>query len=57
MQLRHDAGERSIYAGAVNRDHVHVLVSTPPNLSVSRAVQFLKGKSSHRLLSEFKAAL
>jgi len=42
-----------IYAGSVNRDHVHMLIGIPPNLSVSRAVQFLKGKSSHRLLTEF----
>nr|WP_245271812.1 transposase [Mesorhizobium sp. LNJC391B00] len=28
-------------------------VSIPPNLSVSRAVQHLKGRSSHKLLSEF----
>ena len=47
--------EMTIYAGAINRDHVHVLVSIPPQVSVSRAVQFLKGKSSHRLLSEFGA--
>ena len=47
--------EMTIYAGAINRDHVHVLVSIPPQVSVSRAVQFLKGKSSHRLLSEFAA--
>lgn len=37
----------------INRDHVHMLVSIPPNLSVSRAVQHLKGRSSHKLLSEF----
>ncbi len=43
----------TIYAGAINRDHVHLLISIPPNVSVSRAVQFLKGKSSHRLLSEY----
>ena len=47
--------EMRIYAGAINRDHVHLLVSIPPNVSASRAVQFLKGKSSHRLLSEFGA--
>ena len=46
--------EMHIYAGAVNRDHVHMLVGIPPNLSVSRAVQFLKGNSSHRLLNEFQ---
>jgi putative transposase len=33
-----------IHAGSINRDHVHVLLSIPPNLSVSRAVQHLKGK-------------
>ena len=49
--------EMTIYAGAINRDHVHMLVSIPPNVSVSRAVQFLKGKSSHRLLSEFGALI
>ena len=30
-----------------------MLVSIPPSLSVSRAVQYLKGRSSHKLLSEF----
>jgi putative transposase len=40
--------EMSIHARAINRDHVHLLLSIPPHLSVSRAVQYLKGKSSHR---------
>ena len=47
--------EMIIYAGSINRDHVHILIGIPPQLSVSRAVQYLKGKSSHRLLSEYKA--
>jgi putative transposase len=47
--------EMTIYAGTVNRNHVHLLVSIPPQISVSRAVQFLKGKSSHRLLTEYEA--
>ena len=47
--------EMTIYAGAINRDHVHLLVSIPPQVSVSRAVQFLKGKSPDRPLSEFTA--
>jgi len=41
-----------VHAGSINRDHVHMLVDSP-SLSVSRAVQHLKGRSSHRLLSEF----
>jgi putative transposase len=47
--------EMIIYAGSVNRDHIHLLIGIPPQLSVSRAVQFLKGKSSHKLLSEYSA--
>jgi putative transposase len=45
--------EMVIYAGSINRDHVHMLIGIPPQISVSRAVQYLKGKSSHKLLSEF----
>ena len=47
--------EMVIYAGSINRDHVHMLIGIPPQLSVSKAVQFLKGKSSHRLLTEYAA--
>ena len=47
--------EMIIYAGSINRDYVHMLIGIPPQISVSRAVQYLKGKSSHRLLSEYKA--
>lgn len=49
------AHEMVIHAGSVNRDHVHLLISIPPRLSVSKAVQQLKGRSSHKLLSEFEA--
>ena len=45
--------EMTIYAGSINRDHVHMLIGIPPHISVSRAVQYLKGKSSHKLLAEF----
>jgi putative transposase len=49
------AHEMTIYAGSINRDHVHMLIGIPPQLSVSRAVQYLKGKSSHKLLSEYQS--
>lgn len=49
------SNEMTIYARAIKRDHVQMLISIPPQLSVSRAVQFLKGKSSHKLLSEYQA--
>jgi len=46
--------EMIIHAGAINRDHVHMFISIPPNLSISKAVQYLKGKSSYKLLAEYK---
>ena len=49
------AHEMVVHAGSINRDHVHLLLSIPPSLSVSRAVQYLKGRSSHKLLSESQA--
>ncbi len=51
--MRVQSLEMPIYARAINRDHVHLLIGIPPNVSGSRAVQHLKGKSSYKLLSEF----
>ena len=42
-----------ILEGAVSRDHVHILVSCPPNLSPSKLMQYVKGKSSRKLMMEF----
>jgi putative transposase len=41
-----------IVKGNVSRDHVHLLVSAPPTLSVSRLVQRMKGLTSRKLLME-----
>ena len=43
-----------ILRGHISKDHVHLFVSVPPHISVSKLVQQLKGKSSRKLLSEFK---
>lgn len=43
-----------IIKGHVSKDHVHLLVSVPPHLSVSRLMQQLKGKSSYKLLHEYR---
>ena len=37
--------EMTIYAVSINRDHLHMLIGIAPNLSVSRAVQYLKGQA------------
>ena len=44
-----------ILAGNVRLDHVHLLVSYPPNLYISKLVQKLKGVSSRRLLQTNKS--
>ena len=43
-----------ILKGHVSKDHVHLLVSVPPQLSVSTLTQYLKGKTSRKLLQEDK---
>ena len=40
----------NIIRGHVSKDHVHLFVSVPPQLSVSRLAQLLKGKTSRKLL-------
>ena len=47
------AYEVKILKGHVGKDHVHVLVSAPPTLAVSKLVQALKGRSSRKLQMEF----
>lgn len=43
-----------ILKGHVSKDHVHLFVSVPPHLAISKLVQYLKGKSSYKLLMENK---
>lgn len=45
--------EIEILKGHVSKDHVHLFVSIPPQIAVSRVVQKIKGKSSYKLLQEF----
>jgi len=42
-----------IVQGAVSPDHVHMLVSVPPQLAAAKLVQYLKGRSSRMLQDEF----
>lgn len=43
-----------IIKGHVSKDHIHILVSIPPQLSISRFTQLVKGKTSRKLLQEDK---
>ena len=47
------AREVTIIRGAVSPDHLPILVSAPPQLSPSKLVQFIKGRSSRLLQREF----
>ena len=42
-----------IVRGHVSKDDVHILVSSPPTLSPSKVMQYLKGRSSRKLQEEF----
>jgi putative transposase len=42
-----------ILSGHIAADHVHLLVSVPPKISVSELMQRLKGRSSRKMLEEF----
>ena len=42
-----------IQSGSMSPDHVHLLVSVPPSISLSKLMQYIKGKSSRKLLMEF----
>jgi putative transposase len=48
------ANEVTIIKGHVSKDHVHLFVSLPPSLSVSKITQLWKGKTSRKVQQEDK---
>ncbi len=48
------ANEVEILRGHISSDHIHIFVSVPPQISVSKLMQKLKGKTSRKMLAEFK---
>ena len=51
--IRKERNSVDILKGNISKDHIHIMVSIPPQLSISRLVQRLKGKSSYLVLSKF----
>ena len=47
------AADVQILKGHVSKDHVHLLVSIPPQVTISRLVRRLKGKTAYKMLQEF----
>jgi putative transposase len=48
-----EAREVVIVRGAISPDRIHVLLSAPAQLAPSKLVQYIKGRSSRKLLEEF----
>ena len=44
-----EARDVVIVRGAVSPDHIHMLLSSPPDLSPAKLVQYIKGRSSRKL--------
>ena len=42
-----------IVKGVLSTDHVHMFVSIPPHLALSKAMQRIKGRSSRRIQMEY----
>ena len=47
------AREVVIVRGAVSPDHIHILLSVPPQLAPAKLVPYIKGRASRRLQEEF----
>ena len=47
------AFEIEILKGVISKDHVHLLVSAPPNIAPSEIMRKVKGRSSRKLFEEF----
>ncbi len=43
-----------IVSGSISPEHMHMLLSIPPSTSVSKVMQYIKGKSGRKLLMEFE---
>jgi putative transposase len=43
-----------IIKGHVSKDHVHLFVSVPPQMSISKVMGRIKGKTSRKMLSEYR---
>jgi putative transposase len=50
-----EAFEIRIIKGVVSKDHVHILVSAPPELAPSEIMRRIKGRTASKLFEEFPA--
>lgn len=43
-----------ILKGSISQEHIHLMISVPPSMAISKLVQQIKGKTSRVLLNEYK---
>ena len=48
-----EAFEIKILSGVVSKDHVHIVISAPPNMAPSEIMRKIKGRSARKLFEEF----
>ena len=48
-----NTSEIEIIKGVISKDHVHLFVSTPPNMAPSEIMRRIKGRSSSKLFESF----
>ena len=48
-----EANYVQLISGSLSPDYIHLLLSVPPNLAISKLLQYIKGKSSRKLQMEF----
>lgn len=48
-----DAFEIQIMKGVVSKDHIHILVSAPPEMAPSEIMRRIKGRTATKLFEEF----
>ena len=49
------ATDVEIIRGHISKDHIHIFVAVPPHLSVNNVVKSLVGKTSRKLMMEYKS--
>jgi putative transposase len=48
-----DTNSVQILKGHISKDHIHLFISMPPQISVSKIAQYIKGKTSRKILQDF----
>lgn len=51
------AKDAELIKGHISRDHIRIFVSAPPHISVSDLLKALKGRTSWRMLMDFKSLM